>query len=332
MKTILVLILSFSAFIGNAQFDDGCDEVLRLASRDVTIQSNRANTAKYIYDSYCKGSQVDNSINIDLVDEDLFENFSFGFGSKKEKLEQICKTYESNYKQIVENDIESRIVVREAISSWEKCKALSNSGIKIRPQILSTQFTVDLARQGDDIVVNGVDYDTDKCECVAVLKDQEGNETTQTVDSGTKHIINNGKTWNIRCTRKYTEIDDVKYFPETDFVLPTSKGTFAMTLPKNINPKHNWIKSVINEIESLKQNLNTNTENLDGKIQKIDSRISNVEFKKICVSVQGDCGGSKFANIKAPEGFVYAFDEFNSWKGGPCGQGSKCKIFIKIPK
>lgn len=325
MKTIFMIILCFSTFFCYAQFDDGCDEVLRLASRDVTIKSNRANTAKYIYDNYCEGSKINKSINIELIDEDLFETFSFGFGSKKKKLQQICKTYESNYKQIVESDIESRIVVREAISSWEKCKTLSNSGIKIKPHILPTQFTVDIARQGDDIDVNGVDYDTEKCDCIAVLKDKKGNETTQKVDAKTMHVINNGKTWNIRCTRKYTEIDGVKYFPETDFVLPTSKGTFTMTLPKNINPKHNWINSVINELKTLETKLDLT----NNRIETVNTKFGKIKFKQECVSRK--CGVDNLARIKTPDGYAFTgITETNTYSGGKCGKGSHCKIFIKI--
>lgn len=331
MKNFIILFVWLTSLNSYCQITDGCDEVLRLASRDITIESTRANTAKYIYENYCEGKEIRSDISIELVDSDLFESFNFGFGDKKESLKQICKTYESNYKEIVERDYSSSIVVREAISAWEKCKLLSNGGIKINPQILPSSFTIDLARVGDDISVNGVDYDEEKCECVAIIKDETGKEKTSKVNSSTHYIISNGNSWNIRCRRKPKKIDGIEYYPETDFLVPTSKGTFTMTLPKNINPPHNWITEVVNDINTLKKNLIFYNDMINKKIDSVNNRFSKIEFREVCIPVESDCDGYQFSNLKGPEGFVYAgFNNINSLPGGRCGYGNKCKIFMRI--
>ncbi|WP_159092117.1 hypothetical protein [Aquimarina sp. Aq107] len=332
MRKILFIIYLAPIFLfcQTPLLNDGCSDVLRLSSRDVTIESTRATTAKYIYDNYCSGKSAKGTINIKAVDEDLFESFSFGFGSKKEKLEHICKTYQSNYKASYERNINKSHVVRDAISAWEKCKELSNQGINIRPSLLKSSFTVDVRRIGDDIEINGVYYDTKACECKAQIKNTFGQLKTTLVNSDTKHKIKDGNTWSVICTRKKMKEGDMQFYPEFDFKMPTSKGSFNITLPKNVKPTHSWITEVISEIEDLKVSIRSTHDTLQKQISRVDNRFGKIKWVKKCTDANGDCNGARVSGITAPKGYNFAFYTQDTYRGGKCGKGSKCKVFYKI--
>jgi len=323
-KIICLIILNYLISSLLAQQDD-CIDVLSIASKDIKTSYTKASVARYINEKYCEGKSMKSGISISANDEDLLSKVGFGFGSSKEKVSNICKDYTNTYNSLVEEDIRSSTVVREAIDAWIKCKKLANEGIKVVPSIQNTQFTIDVARGRSAISINGIKYDTQKCTCKALFT--EGDQTVlKVVDESTFHKINDENYWNISCTRIPKNVAGVEQFDELDFSLSTSSGTYILTLPREMKPSYVWIDDVVKEIENLK----TKNNNITNKLEIINNRFNNIKFERVCVKVEENCDGKKFAAIQAPSGYVFAFAETDHWPGGPCGQGKVCKVFIKV--
>ena len=259
--TIAKLLLTLVCFNANAQpqgFSDSCSEVLRISSRDVEARYKKANIAKYVYENYCEGSNVKSGLNLNIGVEDLLESFDLGFGSTKEKVKNICQTYENKYKEsVVETSYSSR-TVREAISAWLECKKLSNNGVLVRPIVQKTRATIDFLKTGpDDVVINGVKYDTKLLKCEAsigggLLTDPSVKE----VNSRTIHTISDTDVWSISCERIPESQDGVKFYHETDLTVLSSKGSIKLTLPADEKIPFNWSSEMNEKLAELTSNFN----------------------------------------------------------------------------
>lgn len=256
--TFLIALTSLNVLAQPEGFSDSCSEVLRISSRDVETHYKKANLAKYVHENYCEGTNVKSGVNLNIGVEDLLESFDLGFGSTKEKVKNICQTYENQYKEdVVERSYSSK-TVREAISAWLECKKLSNNGVLVRPIVQKTRATVDFLKTGpDDVKINGVKYDTNLLTCEASIG---GNVLTgpsvQTVNSKTIHTISNTDVWSISCERIPEIQNGVKLYHETDLTVLSSKGSIKLTLPADEKIPFNWSSEMNERMIEISSNFN----------------------------------------------------------------------------
>ena len=271
---VFFVVLTFIPVTTRAQvldFQDGCFEVLRYASRDIRIEQRRAQTARYIYDKYCQGTNMKSGINIGVEVDDLLESAGFSLGSSRESVRNVCQTYEERYGNSINQDTRSSIVVREAIDAWMKCKQLAVEGVRIKPNIQETQFTINIQRIIDDITIDGVAYDSKHCKCTARVGESPKKVV---VDNNTFHTIRDGNHWNIVCTRIPNEISGAKIYEGFDFAITTSKGSFTLDIERSIMPSLTWAEDIQNEISTLENKVTSLSSRLV-PVEKISTQVSN---------------------------------------------------------
>ena len=236
------------------------------------IHFKKANIAKYVYENYCEGKNVKSGVNLNVGVEDLIESFDLGFGSTNEKVRNICKTYENQYKKDVDERSYSSKTVREAISAWLECKKLSNNGVLVRPIVQKTRVTIDFLKTGpNDVKINGVKYDPSLLTCEAsVGGGMLVNPTIQTVDSETIHTISDTDVWTISCERLPQVQNDTKLYQETDLTVVSSKGSIKLTLPADEKISFNWSSEMNQQMIELTSNFNSQIEAL--KITATDEK------------------------------------------------------------
>ncbi len=250
MKKILITLLSILSIQGFTQ--DGCEEVLRLASRNVEIKYSRASVAKYVYENYCEGNRRKSSVNFGVDVGSLMESVGFSFGSKSDNIKHICETYQSNYKGDAEEYSQSNNVVNDALRYWYECKKLSSEKIIFTPTVLKTTVNINVRNQNDlPAFIKNISYDTTKLECRC-----EVNGGKQIVNIETpKFKIEPGEN-PITCTRIPVKTKGLDYYDETEIVVATNKGSFSLIIPKEGKPGINWLTEIDAKISSLQNQIN----------------------------------------------------------------------------
>jgi hypothetical protein len=263
---LFILLLSF-----DIKAQDNCNEVLRLASRNVEIKYSKASVAKYIYESYCSGSSRKSGFEMGVEVSNLIKSVGFSFGSKEENIRHICENYESLYKNNAENFTYKKDVVEDALTLWYQCQELNSNKLVFKPTLLNTMINIDIEKKDDsETILRNIKYNNgiSSCECIV-------NGSKKEIDNKTEPFTLERGLNSITCVRKKDNSqDNLTIYPEAEIIVNTNKGTFSLKIPKDGKPETVWLS----EIEAKIENLNNSISELE-KIQILG--LLQVENKQI---------------------------------------------------
>ena len=248
MKILYLFTFCFlSFFYTTAQSEiDPCRDVLLYAGNNTSIEVKNAYLAKSIYDRYCRGTStnVSSSFGLDLPIK--LGKLGLSGGSISEKLDNLCKTYNSRFSEQVTTFSFQRNASEAAIDAWIKCQELNKSGVLINPTVANEQLLINVKQSGSDLVIIQGLRTTgfEKCECTI-----EGE--SKNVDENFTHTINNSNQIQIVCQRSIIEDENGRYFEPASLTLGTNKGPFALTLIDDIYPNLATIREINKRIDEL---------------------------------------------------------------------------------
>ena len=92
------------------------------------------------------------------------------------------------------------------------------------------------------------------------------------------------------------------------------------------------ISELSNRISSVNSNLVSEIASLRSEVERLlNVKIANLEFWSGCNSTEGG-NICKIKPPSCPEGFLRAHDWWDSWPGGSCGNGSKCRVCVRLSR
>lgn len=225
-------IAALSWLVGaNAAFSAGCDEILT-QTRDIDVSISSVRLAESLFKSECSGSQLKSNwsanAGIDAVIESIPIGLKLGGGSSKEKIEHLCKTYDS-WSQQNTDSLNILIATKiPAIEAWETCKKLELSGIffSFNPVRESVGFSV---RRGSTIFeFLGATYDKNEMTCVGPFG-TSGESVV--IDDKTRFELRDPVEYPFVCTRTaMTDSAGNTFFPET-IVTVSAMGGPPLAVP-----------------------------------------------------------------------------------------------------
>lgn len=264
-----------------------------------------------------------------------YGNFVFDFAGDSKKIAAYQKSMcESNAGIDVNSDFYELVrnfVSVDLANAYVKCVEIQSGGIIYNVTHGTDGASVNIeigydARLGvgggklniSKIVVSPSQFE-EKVECVGELVDQLKDGP---VDIST---INGFKT--ITCRPKPNELSG----KDNDFsvFVHTSLGI----IEGYVNPYHVGKDDRIDELDGkLSAVIQSQSESLTKKIDDINAvKMSSLEFWSGCNSTsQGNV--CDIVSPGCPDGFAPAHEWFDTWNGGRCGNGSKCRVCVKISK
>jgi len=251
----LALLLGAVA-IGSASAEDGdfCFDVLEQTGRNLSTREVNYAYAETLYKEHCQGSNVKSSSNINAGLEAAIEGvpfkFKLGSGSTKDKIVNFCKTYYSEASNNADFYSHISTVSRDAISAWSSCMGLKNNGVRFRPDIKSTQVTLEVQRTDQTpTTVEGVIFDSSLLSCSAPSTD--ASESRIAVDSSTKKTLD-GKVWSVTCLRSPLTTAQEDVYPRADLTISTTRGTFSIVIPSEAKFPYQWSSEIASEVASAR--------------------------------------------------------------------------------
>lgn len=255
MKKIIILFsVVFTGSLLSAQ--DYCHDVLIYAGRNTSLSVKKAFLAKSIYDQYCSGTQIrsGDSFGVDIPLK--LGKLGISGNSTAEKVSNLCKTYESEYVDLVETYSYEEIASTEAIQAWAKCGEMAKKGVLIKPTIADKQLLINLQQlRGNEVEINGVrTFGFETCETTIA-------GTVINVDNQFNYTLKDGNQLQIVCYREEDLTDSNEIFYKRGSVtIGTDEGEFAFVL---LDEKFPPLLTT--------RELNTHIRELEEKIRKLES-------------------------------------------------------------
>lgn len=254
MKHILYLMATVM-FAGSA-YADGCDGILRL-TRNINYDQQSLLIVGAAYEKYCSGTSVKSGMNMDtsigLPIAEVPVELNLGFGSTRERVENLCRNYESWHKQVSERTTLAVSTDDKAIEAWRDCKAKEQGGVffSVAPQREMVAISV---RRGNDVIdFMGIDYNTDHIVCTGPFGD-DGTEVQ--VDKQTRHRLVTGKEVPITCRRKYDESLGERILPYTEIAIRAEGAPpLVVPLPRDQIYEPSFASGIQQRMDDLRQQL-----------------------------------------------------------------------------
>ncbi|KXX67406.1 hypothetical protein [Flammeovirga sp. SJP92] len=304
MKNSIIFICIFIVLpILSLNAQDNCNEVLRLASRNIEIRYSKASVAKYIYENHCSGNSRKQGFDLGVDVTDMLESVGFSFGSKEENISHICENYESLYKNDAENFTYKNSVVRDAISQWYQCQELNSRKLVFKPTLLKTMVNIDIEKKDDtETYLRNVSYDTTIMTCKCIVD----GEVVIVDDSITPFLLDRGLN-SITCTRKEIKTqDNITIYPEAELIINTNKGTFSLKIPKEGKPDYVWLSEYENKLEEINNSITQLEKFQILGILKVEN--GKVSERKGILDYNSKSGQITFENPKKIRSIAYVSD------------------------
>ena len=177
--------------------------------------------AKSIYDDYCQGnsarSSAATSVGIEAVVKAIPIKFNFGGNSAQEQLSNFCRNYNTSFQAYSQQEMDSSVVVRKALSAFNECIGLSKKDVYFKPVMGRTNVSVDLSRGARDVQLQGIVYRSSDLSCMV-----PGAEGLVKADEHTTKSLD-GNSLPITCTRiPQSQPDGTQVYTGTELTVATN--------------------------------------------------------------------------------------------------------------
>ena len=231
-----------------------CSGLLDKASIDEQDIDFDIALANSLYKNSCSGSSSSRTFNAETGMDAVIGVIPFkgtgNFSSKKETLNQFCKTFKKSKYFRNESTLRNRTVVREALLAFNRCIEFSNKSLFISPKITKTQVSIDVRRGGEPAKLLKVLTNSDLMSCT--VKDADGIE--QDASQFTTVDLNSVYSTSIICERiAKTEQDGSTIYEGVDVTVGTNRGSFQFTVPEERKLPSKWAADFQGDIQILRQ-------------------------------------------------------------------------------
>lgn len=273
LLSLIVLPLSAAAQIESA--GARCAVALTETGRNRLLQVSQEDRQAYFYKKVCGSQGEDAALNFGIAKVAL----GFSYGSK----EEYCSTEQSRSGAHNVDYLRTSTVVEAALAAWLECIRLTNRGLEVRPQVVGTRITIDLARLKTALGrIRGVDA-TNGTECRARV----GNED-KALDRSLDYQLPVQETWSITCDRKpiaSSLFEGKKIYPDTVITVDTSEGVFNLGLGAEPVATEKWAGDIQAQLSELSRAI-------DQRLQAAEAQLASGKFSSN-VSVGGTLSAQK---------------------------------------
>ena len=308
---------------------DGCDDVLKYASRNYSYEQSSIGISVDTYENHCQGSSYkgdsSSSVGLGATLDQLPLKFSMKSGSAQERMQYFCKTFDADYKNNVDLYRQTSSVVQEAISAWNSCKTLASRGVNFKPQVGSTQVNVEVTRDtAYDTIVQGVHYNADAASCT--VPNSNADSTTVAADKNTVKTLGTD-SWTITCMRKPEKTNTSTYFPAFDIAVNTTRGNLLFPVAAENKLNMQDASDIQRRITELSEQLNQSSKSSIGAAEQLNKRIGNIQ---VTLLSSADGHLHLVSAPGCPAGFKDGGVFVNSRPGGPHGMGSYTRLCYSV--
>jgi hypothetical protein len=150
----VALLASVAVAIPNVCFAQGnalraCVDIYKGSTRDYSQAQQTNIELARSYSSFCKKDGSVNTsatgVGLEAIVEEIPFKFSFSNSSSQQKMEEFCKVGSSQYESWNSGSSASSTVVTDALSNFNSCVQLANSGLQLDVSI----------NQPNTLVING---------------------------------------------------------------------------------------------------------------------------------------------------------------------------------
>lgn len=324
---LFVFGISANGAFGQANQGDALKACGRLIDHGLNQVEEKFGSAAYldtVYYDFCSINSENRSDEknsaFGIAIEGVPLNFSAGSKTTGQKRSEFCGTYKTSTMQMQQSYSYTSSLYAKALESWEKCLALAAAQVVIDPDIAQNRksMTAFLAWRGlgaPGVKFQGVDI-VGPISCTRNGGPVGANEDVLVTSEG----------MTISCIRAPIETTfagvPARLYQDARVVFKTS----ASRIPIEFEPM------VDDPARSQLQFLQTQLTNLDAKLRSANSR--KLQFETTCLARHApSCAGhgAGVAALPCPDGYTDTnMQERNWWSGGPCGQGSSCKVCYRF--
>ncbi len=237
-----------------------CTGLLDKASIDESDTNFDIELANSLYRNSCSGSSSSRSFSAETGMSAIVNAIPFkgtgNFGSKKETLNNFCKTFKQSKYFRNETRLRNRTVVREALVAFNRCIEFSNKSLFVSPKIAKTQVAVDVRRGSEPAKLLKVQIDETKLSCF--VKGANGKQQ----NAAKFEVIDLNSTFStsIICDRIAEKMDDGSIvYARADMTIGTDRGSFQFTIPEERKLTSKWASDFGASLQGLQtQILNSN--------------------------------------------------------------------------
>ncbi|BBN53996.1 hypothetical protein TRE132_21210 [Pseudomonas chlororaphis subsp. aurantiaca] len=298
-----------------------CAAVLKLAGRDENLDLQKNKITQITHDEYCSDKGV--KAGVDLSKASRIIDFLTGSNSvdvnvRYQSVDKFCKEAESYNETELFKVGASSLVVREAISSWERCMALNERvRFSVYPQNVPEGLLIEIQRGKDNFSFLGMKVlSSAKLDCTSSIPLYDKGKKTQRVSESSTLKVNDSKILSISCARKpVIEKPGKQYYPPVSFTVSTDRGSMPIHLPGDRSGPE-YQSQWLSEQYQLTQRIQT---------------LSNRKARGWIV-----CSGGPgwqvqdFGRAACPTGTNTDESKDFVWEGGGHGQGWKCSVCSTI--
>jgi hypothetical protein len=257
-----------------------CRDIITYAARDLTSTNTQDAVSYSIYSEHCEGSSLRQSgqtnIGLEAVVKAVPVKFNLGSGSAEQKLQQFCKIYSQTGAASSVANIQTSLVVREALTAFNDCIMMANRGVHFIPTIQRAQVAVSVRRAaGQDVNIQGVRYRADVLKCDVPNTDTRNG--TQVADLNTRKKLG-ADFYPIFCERiGIPNANGGLNYPRAELSILTDQGNFAMPIAPDAEMPVAWASEISNNIGRLRENTSTDFGSLRSRIGALENRVRALE-------------------------------------------------------
>lgn len=311
LSGVLLLGLTLSPHLSQAQDQESCGDILRYASRDISKGVTYSDQRKYFYNKVCRN----NDSGINLSYKDVTTALGLSYSSK----EEYCsgeKSYDTN---INYSQAESSIVVRNSLDAYVACRSLSDKGVLTSLTMPAGEAPIVFAlnaqrRSAQPQSVDSLALNPDAVACTSI-RDGQSQVLDKQYNTIGFQLPESSAQWSLLCTRKYiSDPQGNRTFLPVQMVLTTSAGSFPVSLPQAGYAAGAWTNELRAENISISK-----------KLASVESTFAS---QKIIAQCSGDGWLPRPAAPACPSGFKDSGQFSHSAPGGPHGFGGNCRICL----
>lgn len=339
-----------------AQADDAalkaCVEIYKNATRDYSQEQQESVELARSFSSFCqKDGSVSSSasgIGLDAIVNSIPFKFSVTSNSSQQKLTEFCKIGSTQFDTWNKKSVATSTVVTGALSNFNGCIQLANSGLQLsvsinQPDILVVSGFANATYNGD---ISSVAYDIKLMSCSSA--DFNAQHKVQVLNGPVR--LRTSLPFAITCTKKQQVSLDKKttYYPRTTLTIAAgAQSPLAIAFPSDSLNGYELASEARLAVDRAATSLNEGdaraaaqkqlADALQNRLNGVSARIVTHEFGSGtlwgCGPYGGDWGRALNEEAQRTCGASrYVTGSANVRPGGTCGYGSNGFTCIDVPQ
>lgn len=287
---VVSIVISTVPICASAQ---GCDAILSL-TRSVDYQASSTNIANSLFKSECSGSQLKAGWSVesglDFAIDAIPMGLKLNAGSTKDKVEHLCKNFES---WSVQNADTLRIAISTAIpaiQAWENCKRWESSGVDFTFNPVREVVALSVKRGTEVINFQGMTYEKSKIICEGPFGKNGQNVT---IDPNTRFELVDDDVVPFVCNRILnTDASGNEFYPEVT-ITASAEGLPPLAVPLDRLDKSGGL--FLNELE---ERLTQSISRIDAlEVSSVSDKFNSLLSADGTITIQGNCFRPRTLNV-----------------------------------